>query len=218
MAAGDPHVDYPGDGTGLSVIPLGSGRALTSRVRRVGEQYLSITTPRTGVGAPVVLAEGQLLKLAWQADDGLRAVPAEVTGLADDGLWQIRVNGAATRTQRRDAVRAPIGLPVRVVYGRTELVGSTTDISEGGLRCIFRPASELGVRVPYPRPGQRLRLTLDLYSDEVTAEVEFIRRRTRAGQLHEWSLSFLELPESVKDLIRSHVFTALRNARARGLF
>jgi hypothetical protein len=47
--------------------------------------------------------------------------------------------------------------------------------------------------------------------------VEFARRRHRTDQLHEWTLRFLQLPESATDLIRSHVFTALRNARARGL-
>jgi hypothetical protein len=44
-----------------------------------------------------------------------------------------------------------------------------------------------------------------------------VRRRRRNDSLHEWSLRFLALPPSSADLIRSHVFTALRNARARGL-
>ncbi|SDY26203.1 hypothetical protein SAMN05661080_02886 [Modestobacter sp. DSM 44400] len=47
--------------------------------------------------------------------------------------------------------------------------------------------------------------------------MEFIRRVPRPDQLHEWSLKFLELPEVAEDLIRSQVFTALRNARSRGL-
>ena len=104
-----------------------------------------------------------------------------------------------------------------MVYGRTELVGSTVDLSEGGLRCVFRPHASLGTDIPFPRPGHPIGLVLDLYSDQLDTQVEFIRRRRRDDQLHEWSLRFLQLPEPAKDLIRSHVFTALRNARARGL-
>ena len=62
-----------------------------------------------------------------------------------------------------------------------------------------------------------LTLTLDLYSDELVAPVQLIRRRRRNDALHEWSLRFVALPPGSADLIRSHVFTALRNARARGL-
>jgi c-di-GMP-binding flagellar brake protein YcgR len=114
-------------------------------------------------------------------------------------------------------VRAPLGLPVRVVHGRAELAGSTVDLSEGGLRCVFRPNADLGTTIPFPRAGHRIGLMLDLYSDQLEAQVEFARRRHRTDQLHEWTLRFLQLPESATDLIRSHVFTALRNARARGL-
>ena len=58
---------------------------------------------------------------------------------------------------------------------------------------------------------------LDLCSDQLDTNVEFVRRRPREDQLHEWSLRFHALPEAAKDLTRSHVFTALRNARAKGL-
>jgi hypothetical protein len=106
---------------------------------------------------------------------------------------------------------------VRVVFGHTGLVGSTVELSEGGLRCVFRPHGDLGNSIPFPKGGQPIGLVLDLYSDQLETQVEFMGRRPRADQLHEWSLTFTAMPEAAQDLVRSHVFTALRNARARGL-
>ena len=217
MVAGRPNIDYPGADTALSVVPVGQDDALTSRVRHIGAKNMHVTSPRDGVGEAVRLRPGDAMELSWQAEDGFRSVQAQLVDVGADGLWQLRVKGEAVRTQRREAVRAPLGLPVRVVYGRTELVGSTVDLSEGGLRCVFRPHADLGTNIPFPKPGHPIGLMLDLYSDQLDTQVEFIRRRRRDDQLHEWSLRFLQLPEPAKDLIRSHVFTALRNARARGL-
>ncbi|GAB3361100.1 flagellar brake protein [Modestobacter lapidis] len=217
MVAGRPNIDYPDADTALSVVPFGQDDALTSRVRHIGAKNMHVTSPRNGVGVAVALRPGDLMELSWQADDGFRSVDAQLVDVGADGLLQLRIKGEATRTQRREAVRAPLGLPVRVVYGRTELVGSTVDLSEGGLRCVFRPHGDLGTNIPFPKAGHPIGLVLDLYSDQLDTQVEFVRRRRREDQLHEWSLKFLQLPEPAKDLIRSHVFTALRNARARGL-
>jgi PilZ domain len=114
-------------------------------------------------------------------------------------------------------VRAPIGLNVSVAWDTIVLTGSTVDLSEGGLLCVFRPNGDLGLHVPFPRKRDSLVCTLDLYSDELVTEVSLVRRIPRQDNLHEWSLRFVRLPEPAADLIRSHVFTALRNARARGL-
>ncbi|MCU1605998.1 MAG: putative Type pilus assembly PilZ [Modestobacter sp.] len=217
MVAGHPDIDYPDAGAALSVVPFGQDDALTARVRRVGQLNLHVTPARNGVGAVVRMEPGEYLELSWQADDGFRSVQATLIDVAADGLWQLRVTGEATRTQRRDAVRAPLGLPVRIVFGHTELVGSTVDLSEDGLRCVFRAHGELGNSIPFPTAGQPIGLVLDLYSDQLETQVEFVRRRPHTDRLHEWSLKFTALPEAAQDLVRSHVFTALRNARARGL-
>jgi c-di-GMP-binding flagellar brake protein YcgR len=217
MVAGRPNIDYPAADTALSVVPFGQDDALTSRVRHIGAKNMHVTPPRDGVGEAVTLHKGEYLELSWQADDGFRSVQAQLVDAGADGLLQLRVKGQATRTQRREAVRAPLGLPVRVIYSRTELTGSTVDLSEGGLRAVFRPHAALGSNIPFPKAGEPIGLILDLYSDQLEVNVEFVRRRPREDQLHEWSLRFHALPESATDLIRSHVFTALRNARARGL-
>jgi len=217
MVAGVPNVDYPAASTALSVMPLGHDEALTARVRHESESFLFVSSPRNGSGEAAAFVEQDMLDLSWQADDGLRSVPAEAIGLTDEGQWKVRLTGAASKIQRRDAVRAPIGLSITLAWDRTTLVGSTVDLSEGGLLAVFRPHGDLGVGVPFPRKGQPLTLQLDLYSDELITDVALVRRRPRQDNLHEWSLRFVALPEPAADLIRSHVFTALRNARARGL-
>jgi hypothetical protein len=217
MVAGEANVDYPAADTALSLIPIGQDEALTSRVRRETENFLVVTPPRNGIGERVEFVERDMLELSWQAEDGLRSVPADAAGITDDGLWKLRITGPASRIQRRDAVRAPIGLTVALAWDAVSLTGSTVDLSEGGLLAVFRPHGDLGVGIPFPKKGQPLLLKLDLYSDELVTEVALVRRLPRQDNLHEWSLRFLGLPEPAADLIRSHVFTALRNARARGL-
>ena len=217
MVAGTPNIDHPADWTALSVLPLGSDEALTSRVRRVGDTHLFISNPRTPIGDNAEFVARDVLELSWQSDDGLRSVPAESVGVAADGTWKVKLTGPASRLQRRDAVRAPIGLNVALSWPGVTLTGSTVDLSEGGLLAVFRPHGDLGVGVPWPKRDQSLTLRLDLYSDELVTEVRLVRRRPRQDALHEWSMRFVDLPEPAADLIRSHVFTALRNARARGL-
>ena len=217
MVAGAPNVDYPAAATGLSVLPLGSEEALTSRVRRVSDDHLYISNPRTPIGDNAFFVDRDMLDVSWQSDDGLRSAPAESVAIAADGTWKVRLTGPASKLQRRDAVRAPIGLSVSLTWPGVSLKGSTVDLSEGGTLAVFRPHGDLGVGVPWPKKDQSLTLYLDLYSDELVTEVRLVRRRPRQDNLHEWSLRFVGLPEPAADLIRSHVFTALRNARARGL-
>ena len=217
MVAGAPNVDYPAAATGLSVLPLGSDEALTSRVRRVSDDHLYISNPRTPIGENAFFVDRDMLDVSWQSDDGLRSAPAESVAVAADGTWKVKLTGPASKLQRRDAVRAPIGLSVSLTWPGVSLKGSTVDLSEGGTLAVFRPHGDLGVGVPWPKKDQSLTLYLDLYSDELVTEVRLVRRRPRQDNLHEWSLRFVGLPEPAADLIRSHVFTALRNARARGL-
>ena len=217
MVAGTPGIDHPLVDAALSVMPLGQDQALTSRVRRISDTHLVISSPRDGVGDAVPFVDRDMLDLSWQAEDGLRSVPTEAVALLDRGEWRLRVTGPASKVQRRDAVRAPIGLSVSVAWDNVVLTGSTVDLSEGGVLCVFRPHGDLGVHIPFPKRGQPLALNLDLYSDVLVTEALLVRRLPRQDQLLEWSLRFVELPESAADLIRSHVFTALRNARSRGL-
>jgi hypothetical protein len=217
MVAGQPNVDHPAGATGLSVQRLGLDQALLSRVRWETADHLCIAPPRTSRGELARFEPDDVLELSWQADDGLRSVPVRAVALVDDGSWRVRLTGSAHRIQRRNAVRAPIGLSVWVAWDRTEVTGSTLDLSEGGMLCAFRPNAHLGLHVPFPKRSQTLTCRLDLHSTQLVAEVALLRRRPRPDSLHEWSLRFLGMPDPAADLIRSHVFTALREARARRL-
>ena len=194
MVAGTANIDYPAAATGLSILPLGSDEALTSRVRRVSDSYLFISIPRTPIGENAFFVARDMLEVSWQADDGLRSAPAESVSIAADGTWTVKLTSPANRLQRQEAVRAPIGLAVTLTWPGVVLKGSTVDLTEGGTLAVFRPHGELGVRIPFPKRDQSLTLHLDLYSDELVTEVRLVHRRPRQDNLHEWSLRFVGLP------------------------
>ena len=101
---GQPNVDHPAVSAALSLLPLGSDEALTSRVRRVTPTHLFLSWPRTGVGEAVAFADRNMLELSWQAEDGLRSVPAESVAATEDGQWKVRIIGEASRLQRREEI------------------------------------------------------------------------------------------------------------------
>ena len=76
MATRKPNVDHPGHDTALSVLPLGSDEALTSRVRREANGFLSADTL-----CPLAVGGGHRLRTdAARAFDRLSAAYAASTG------------------------------------------------------------------------------------------------------------------------------------------
>ena len=86
-------------------------------------------------------APGTACTLTWTAADGIVELPVaydSTTIWTSDPsvlrLWWMAVTGDAVRIQRREYFRCPIQLPVTVTPG---LSGRTTDLGEGGLRCLL---------------------------------------------------------------------------------
>src|SRR3712207_4632537 len=141
MATGIPGVDYPEAKEPVDVQSASRGDALTSFVEDSGNGPLILTVPVDRSGRRVRLDAGEYVQLVWKGPEGLRALPAELTEVlpGEEPRWRVRPMGPATRGQRRNAVRAPMSLPVEVVSGRSQLIGETIDVSEGGLHCLFQP-------------------------------------------------------------------------------
>jgi hypothetical protein len=111
-------------------------------------------------------------------------------------------------------------LPVELVLDDVRLVGETLDVSEGGLRCVVRPASGPGGPGSWrPELGAALqvRVTLDESQPPLQADAAVRRVGTRHEQHVELSVAFVDLPERAADRVRARVFTQLRLLRARGL-
>ena len=114
--------------------------------------------------------------------------------------------------QRRAAVRAGVRVPVTVTVDEERLRGTTIDLSEGGAACAVSPAASGEL----PAPDSALEVALVLDAGRVWLPGLVLSSVQRRGW---WIITvrFVDPPEHDQDLVRGHVFTALRRQRARGL-
>lgn len=177
-----------------------------------------VTQQRAGsvvVELPVEPVATEPLRLYWSAPGGVHTVLARVamrwpvrTGVR----WQLLPAGSAERSNRRDAVRAPLRLKLQVVdrRGGTVFRGRTTDLSEAGLRGRLEPGPHA------PVEGAAVDLGLLLRGAVFPAAGTL---QTVIGDETGWdvTLAFVDLPESMADLLRAQVFAALREQRRLSL-
>jgi c-di-GMP-binding flagellar brake protein YcgR len=113
--------------------------------------------------------------------------------------------------QRRRSVRARVRVPVTVTIGGERLRGTTLDLSEGGAVC----GVSAGATTELPAVASRLEVELVLDDERVWLSAAVLGAVSRRGW---WivTVAFAEPPERDQDLVRRHVFTALRRDRAAG--
>ena len=207
---GEPGVDHPEEQSEAEVTLTGRGISVSTRVEFVGDGVISV---RPSVGEyveQVVASAGDRVEVFWKAGEETRALPAEVL-TADAGAaprWRLQITGPAEISQRRQAVRGRVSLPLEIGYGSSELTGETVDLSENGMR-----AAADGFGVP-PEPGSRLDLMVQMEDGPLKVKGEVVRFSARGAR---WLLSirFRDVQEKDGDRIRRRVFQALREERAR---
>ena len=156
---GERGTDYPEEKSIVDLIIPGRGETLISWVEQVGDGDLVVTAGQRRVGTRVRVDDGERIEMVWRGPEELRALPTEFVGLEgpDRGCWRLRPTGPATRGQRREAVRAPIGIGLSASAGATRLTGVTVDISEGGFRAVLKAATGRPVApaatAPAPSPS-----------------------------------------------------------------
>lgn len=113
--------------------------------------------------------------------------------------------------QRRPALRARVRVPVALVVDGQRLRGNTLDLSEDGAVC----AVTAGAAAAPPTAGSRLEVELVLEAARAWLPGDVLGSVDRRGW---WIVTvvFAEPPEHDQDLVRRHVFTALRRERAAG--
>jgi len=207
---GEPGVDHPEEQSEAEVTLTGRGISVSTRVEFVGDGVISV---RPSVGEyveQVVASAGDRVEVFWKAGEETRALPAEVL-TADAGAaprWRLQITGPSEISQRRQAVRGRVSLPLEIGYGSSELTGETVDLSENGMR-----AAADGFGVP-PEPGSRLDLMVQMEDGPLKVKGEVVRFSARGAR---WLLSirFRDVQEKDGDRIRRRVFQALREERAR---
>ena len=207
---GEPGVDHPEEHSEAEVTLTARGISVSTRVEFVGDGVISV---RPSVGEfveQVVASTGDRVEVFWKSGEETRALPAEVLS-ADGGAvprWRLQITGPSEVSQRRQAVRGRVSLPLEIGYGSTELTGETVDLSENGMR-----AAADGLGLP-PEPGSALDLVVELEDGPLKVKGEVVRFAARGSR---WLLSirFRDVPEKDGDRIRRRVFQALREERAR---
>ncbi|MCO7221929.1 PilZ domain-containing protein [Klenkia sp. PcliD-1-E] len=167
------------------------------------------------VELPVAPVATEPLRLYWTAPGGVHTVLARVAmrwPVRDGVRWQLLPVGAAERGNRRDAVRAPLRLKLQLVQRDTGAVfrGRTTDLSEAGLRGRLEPARTAPVEGASADIGMLLRGAVFPLPGQL---------QTVIGDESGWdvTVAFVDLAESLQDLIRAQVFAALREQRRLSL-
>jgi hypothetical protein len=207
---GEPGVDHPEEQSEAEVTLTGRGISVSTRVEYVGDGVISV---RPSVGEyveQVVATVGDRVEVFWKSGEDTRAVPAEVLS-ADAGAvprWRLQITGPAEISQRRQAVRGRVSVPLEIGYGSVEMTGETVDLSENGMR-----AAADGFGVP-PEQGATLDLVIQLEDGPLKVKGEVVRFAARGAR---WLLSirFRDLQEKDGDRVRRRVFQALREERAR---
>jgi hypothetical protein len=207
---GEPGVDHPEEQSEAEVTLTGRGISVSTRVEFVGDGLLTV---RPSVGEyveQVVAVTGDRVEVFWKSGEETRALPAEVL-TADAGAaprWRLQITGPAEISQRRQAVRGRVSLPLEIGYGSAEMTGETVDLSENGMR-----AAADGFGVP-PEPGATLDLLVQMEDGPLKVKGEVVRFSARGTR---WLLSirFRDVQEKDGDRIRRRVFQALREERAR---
>jgi hypothetical protein len=207
---GEPGVDHPEEQSEAEVTLTGRGISVSTRVEFVGDGVLTVRPSVGDFVEQIVATVGDRVEVFWKSGEETRALPAEVLQ-ADAGAaprWRLQITGPAEVSQRRQAVRGRVSVPLEIGYGSVEITGETVDLSENGMR-----ASAEGFGVP-PEQGSTLDLVAQLEDGALRVKGEVVRVQTRGTR---WLLSirFRDLPEKEGDRVRRRVFQALREERAR---
>ena len=204
-----PGIDHPEEETEAEVTLDGRGISVSARVEAAHGHVITVRPSAGEFVEQVVVRVGDPVAIFWASGETQRSVPARVTDVDTGAVvrWRMEATGPAEVSQRRQAVRGRVQVPVVAGHGAYELKGTTIDLSEAGLRAEFE-----GIGAP-PEAGARLDLVLTLDDGATTTKAEVVRTHARGAR---WiiSIRFLGIQEKDQDRVRRRVFTALREERA----
>jgi len=183
------------------------------------DRALLITLPMAG-GQPVILEPGQTIRVNFYRDDGEFYFSAKVTErLKSDVMLLIKIIQISSidRLQRRNFFRLKKVLPVRFRYISDDKAegryykGHAMDISGGGIRLYtdrFMPtAAQIECKIKIDE------------KQEIVLNGKVLRVRKVQDTEHQYDIgiSFVDIPEIIRDRIISFIFEQQRFLRNKGL-
>ncbi|WP_369257271.1 PilZ domain-containing protein [Geodermatophilus amargosae] len=196
--------DRPAAGSDAEVVLPDRGTAVGGFVQSssAGELRLQLEGDRE---APEV-APGDDAEVSWRGPDTRRVGPARVTAV-EGSTWVLALTGPGAPSQRRQAVRALVVVPVTARHGGSGVAGDTVDLSESGARVLLRAR-------PPVAAGGTLTLAVALDDGELALPAQVVRSEERGARTLV-SLRFVAPGEREQDRLRRRVFRALREQSAR---
>lgn len=135
--------DRPERGSALHLVL--DGVPLLSSAGSSSESELVATVPVTRDGRRPRLPLGAELAVSWGWRGTVRTRPYRILDVATGGTgradWRLAPLDAAAEGTRRAVPRFTLALPAVLVVAGARLSGGTVDISVGGVRLAFPPAS-----------------------------------------------------------------------------
>ena len=205
VGAARPEVDDEAE-----VTPRDHRYPVSTRVERVTDETVVVRPSVGDFADQEVVRVDDHVQVFWRDATDVWALPAQVAVVERGAVprWRLTVMGPAESVQRREAVRAPLAVPVTVVLGAIHREGEVVDLSERGIRAVVDAFGSP------PAPGSVVPVTVHLEGGDVRSRAEVVWHHTRAGR-SAVSLRFLDLPEREQDRVRRRVFQAMREERAR---
>ena len=208
----DTDGSRPPESSQADVTLVSRGITVTAAVDVSNEFTLIVRPNGEGSAWKESVKLGDPVEVFWVGGYEERTLPAKIAQVetGEEPRWHLAATGPAERSQRRKAVRARVELPVVLPWAAGELVGTTVDVSEAGMRALVD-----GWGLP-PESGTRMRVTITLDNDFVDLHGELIWQADRGAQ---WlmAMRFDDVPEHTADLLRKKVFEALRAERAAAM-
>lgn len=188
-----------------------SDEALVCLVAASDARRIVVTAPPPSSAGASRPAVGTHAEVSW-THGALRMVPVELAGIQPERvpLWHFRVIGPVQLVQRRYSVRTPLYLPVQLDDGGRLLAGVTSDLSEGGFRCILMDAGELRLTAG---DVVDVALFLDTADNPLRTRATVVRAGLADTLDPSVVLEFRGLSEPDQDRIRSRVFQEMRDRR-----
>ena len=189
-----------------------SDEALVCLVATSDARRIVVTAPPPSSATASRPAVGSSAEVSW-THGALRMVPVELAGIQPERvpLWHFRVVGPVQLVQRRFSVRTPLYLPVQLSHRGRLLAGVTSDLSEGGFRCVLMDAGDPPVAAG---DAADVALFLDTADNPVRTRAVVVRAGLADTLEPSLVLEFRGLAEPDQDRIRSRVFQEMRGWRA----